>query len=193
MIPLIAVVGFVVGVGVFDARTTDEVLKQLSADEKVYLVLVQPQIEMNCPDQDSVCRDGVAQAIRDVINFRRGVYTRFGFEVFDKLRAQCEANPSVFSQRDCFSSRLALSYRKAMQLAGIPSAGVTMRGYWKLRTRMSLSEVEYILGGPGEQISYVGYGGHSNEAIQWRSGHGMIVLTFIDSELAGKSQSGLSP
>lgn len=80
-----------------------------------------------------------------------------------------------------------------MLLAGIPPAGVTMQGYGKIRTRMSLSEVEYILGGPGEQVSYVGYGGHSNEVLRWEGGRGMIFVTLIDYEVAGKSQSGLRP
>ncbi len=78
-----------------------------------------------------------------------------------------------------------------MRLAGYTRAGITSAGYIQLRIGMELDEVEYILGDYGEEVSYASSGGYSASIYQWKAGRRMIVVTFSDYKLSGRSQSGL--
>jgi hypothetical protein len=98
---------------------------------------------------------------------------------------------NLVAQRRCFEERVGLTFEEGMKLAGFEPAGVTASGYAQLQMGLRLTQVEYILGGSGEEISYVSSGGHSSAMYRWTRGRNMIVVAFSDDELSARSQSGL--
>lgn len=78
-----------------------------------------------------------------------------------------------------------------MKLAGYTKAGITSEGYGQISIGMGMREVEYILGDYGEEVSYAASGGYSAAIYQWTAGRRMIVVSFTDFAVSGRSQSGL--
>ena len=78
-----------------------------------------------------------------------------------------------------------------MNLAGFRRAGITREGYSQLRIGLRMKEVEFILGEYGDEVSYASSGGYSASTYRWTSGRRIIVVSFSDDEVSGRSQSGL--
>lgn len=182
------ILAFAVGYGTWHPDAAG--MAALTRDEERYIERVFDQ-HGACDTQE--CRNMIALAIRDVINFRRDLRTTARSEfLFDALRWRCESmDTDVPAQRDCFSALRDLTLERAYEVAGFTRAGVTIDAYAQLRTGMNYEIVEFILGAPGEQVSYSGSGGHSAAMYQWRRGRSLIVVTFSDDELSGRSQFGL--
>jgi len=97
----------------------------------------------------------------------------------------------IAEQATCFGGLAAKTKQEGWDSVGLKVAGVSRSGYAQIRTGMAFDEVEFILGGTGEQISYSGGGGHSFALYRWVDGRAMVVLSFADDLVSGKSQSGL--
>lgn len=162
----------------------------LTRDEERYVERVYPQVNQ-CTDQD--CRDRTALAIAEIINLRRSLNAQFvGPAVFDALRRPYESLDSdIPGQLACFRMRKGLSFEKGMNLAGFHRAGITREGYSQLRIGLRMKEVEFILGGYGDEVSYASTGGYSAAMYRWESGRHIIIVSFSDDEVSGRSQSGL--
>lgn len=162
----------------------------LTRDEERYVERVFPQVNQ-CSDQD--CRDRTVLAIAEIINLRRSLNAQFvGSAVFDALRGPCERlDTDIPAQADCFRLRQGLSFEDGMKLAGFTRAGITRDGYSQLRIGLRMKEVEFILGGYGDEISYASSGGYSAATYRWVSGRRIIIVSFSDDEVSGRSQSGL--
>ncbi len=162
----------------------------LTRDENRYIERVYPQIN-RCSDQE--CRDKTALAIAEIINLRRSLNAQFvGVAVFDALRGPCESLDSdIPGQLACFRMRRGLSFEEGMNLAGFRRAGITREGYSQLRIGLRMKEVEFILGGYGDEVSYASSGGYSASTYRWKSGRRFIIVSFSDDEVSGRSQSGL--
>lgn len=145
---------------------------------------------------DRDCKVRIVTAVRDVLNLRRALRRPYGSQlVFDTIRQTCDnLEGGIFVQKQCFEAiPIPNSTDEAMAAAGFRRYGVSRRGFNSLRTGMSLSEVEFILGDDNERVSYASSGGYSSSMYQWRAGTGMIVVTFSDYKLSAYSQFGLRP
>lgn len=184
----VALVSFVSGIGEWSPGASDPAA--LTHDEECYVERAWPQAE-GCADR--ACRDNTALAIRDVINLRRRLNATFvGDVVFDALRSTCDAlEGAARAQRDCYYARSKLTFEEGMREAGFRPAGVTMAGYRQLQIGLRMKEIEYILGGPGDEVSYVASGGYSLATYRWSEGRGSIIVSLKDGELGGRSQFGL--
>jgi hypothetical protein len=162
----------------------------LTRDEERYVERVYPQVN-GCIDQE--CRDKTVLAIAEIINLRRSLNAQFvGTAVFDALRRPCESLDSdIPGQLACFRMRHGLSFEEGMDLAGFRRAGITREGYSQLRIGLRMKEVEFILGGYGDELSYASSSGYSAATYRWASGRRIIIVSFSDDEVSGRSQSGL--
>lgn len=162
----------------------------LTKDEERYVERAMPQVDA-CTDTQ--CREKTARTIVEVINLRRELNRHFiGSVIFNNIRATCDENKkNVVDQRDCFSNSVKLSFEEGMKLAGFYTAGVNSSGYSQLRIGLRMKEVEFILGGYGEEISYVSSGGYSIGTYKWSNGRATIIVTFKDDEMRGRSQLGI--
>lgn len=162
----------------------------LTRDEERYVERVFPQVNQ-CSDQD--CRDRTVLAIAEIINLRRTLNAQFvGSAVFDALRGPCERlDTDIPAQAECFRKRKGLSFEEGMNLAGFRRAGITREGYSQLRIGLRMKEVEFILGGYGDELSYASSGGYSAATYRWALGRRIIIVSFSDGEVSGRSQSGL--
>ena len=70
--------------------------------------------------------------------------------------------------------------------------GLTMAKYNQLKNEMSKSEVERILGGPGEEVSSSTGGGVTFSVYKWSGeNYTSVIVTFRDNKLMTKAQVGL--
>ena len=180
---------FSVGIEIWLAGTNPR--PTLTADEQCYAEQVHPQL-IACADERA-CREDVATAYVSVINSRRRLRNAYQSEVvYDRLRGPCEQLASrVKDQAECFSAKASLSKEDGFAVAGLSKAGITRRGASMLRTGMSMDEVEFILGSPGDQAAYSGGGGYSHAIYRWQQGRRLMVVSFSDDRVTGYSQSGL--
>ena len=162
----------------------------LTRDEERFVERVIHHLH-ECPNTE--CRDRTAFAIAETINLRRSLNAQFvGSALFDALRAPCERlDADVAAQLECFRQRRGITFESGMHMAGFRRAGITREGYSQLRIGLRMKEVEFVLGGGGEEISYASSGGYSASTYRWISGRRIIVVSFADDELSGRSQSGL--
>ncbi len=189
LLPLaIAASTFSTGYGKWTPRA--EGMAALTDDENEYVERVYPQVE-KCADQE--CRDRTALGIAEIINLRRTLNADFvGSAVFDALRGPCEQlDATVAAQLECFRKRDGLTFEEGMTLAGFRPAGVNAAGYSQLRIGLRKNEVEFILGGYGEEVSYSSGGGYSIGIYRWQSGRSIIVASFANDELRSRSQTGI--
>jgi hypothetical protein len=144
-----------------------------------------------CADQ--ACRDSVALAIAGVINSRRKLNAEhIGPVLFDALRAPCEAlGGHAVQQLECFDGLRGLTFEAAMAKAGFKREGLTMIGYYSLRTGMREKEITFILGVEPVSISRSSYGGYGAEILRYSVGRRQILVTLTDDEMSAKAQSGV--
>jgi Domain of Unknown Function with PDB structure (DUF3862) len=73
------------------------------------------------------------------------------------------------------------------------TAGVTRANYAQITTGMTYSQVEALLGKPGEEISRVEMGGVTTVMYQWKSGFfgANMNAMFQNGKLISKAQYGL--
>jgi len=74
-----------------------------------------------------------------------------------------------------------------------PNAGkITMENFNKIKTGMSRTDVEALLGGKGKQISSTSGGGVAYTVDQWEGDdYDSIILSFDNDKVSFKSQAGL--
>ena len=185
---LAAAFSFATGYGEWKPGATGQAA--LTRDEEEYVERVIHHLN-DCGDAD--CRQRAALSIAEIINLRRALNNQFiGATVFDALRRPCDSmDADLPAQLECFRQRKGITFEEGMRLAGFRRAGITREGYLQLRSGLRMKEVEFILGRQGEEISYAASGGYSAATYRWVVGRRMIVLSFANSELTGRSQSGL--
>ncbi|MGD9563940.1 MAG: hypothetical protein AB7F88_17855 [Pyrinomonadaceae bacterium] len=72
------------------------------------------------------------------------------------------------------------------------TTGLSMDKYNQLKIDMPKSEVERILGGPGEEISQSSGGGMTFSVFKWSGeGYTSIIISFKNDKIMSKSQVGL--
>lgn len=109
-----------------------------------------------------------------------------------RLRQSCDQHvEDLQAFLECLIPRRNVSFEEGMRLAGYTKAGITSSGYSQLRIGMELDEVEYILDDYGEEVSYAASGGYSASMYRWTASRRMIIVTFSDYKVSGRSQSGL--
>ena len=189
LISLIASTTFWTGAG--EWRVAPDFDSTLSRDENQFVKRSMAQYD-DCLEAD--CQKEVLFAIRDVVNLRRSLNDDYSSPaVFNALRLPCErvAGTDIVAARECFGARQGLAYPDAMSLAGFSQAGVSTEGYRQLKSGLRMKDVEFILGGPGEEISYSSAGGYSYAVYAWTRGNQQIIVSFEDEETTGRTQSGL--
>lgn len=189
LISLIASTTFWTGVG--EWKVAPDFDSTLSRDERQFVKRSMVQYDQ-CADKD--CQREVLFAIRDVVNLRRLLNDDYSSPaVFNALRAPCEriAREDILGAADCFGARQGLEYAEAMTLAGFSRAGISADGYRQIKPGLRMNDVEFILGGPGEEISYSSADGYSFGMYGWNRGARRIVVSFADEETTGRTQSGL--
>lgn len=184
----LAAYSFSTGYGVWAPGATGQAA--MTRDEERYVERVIHHIK-DCPNTE--CRDKAAFSIAEVINLRRDLNNRFiGPTVFDALRRPCDSlDADLPAQVACFRARKGITFEQGMSLAGFRRSGISREGYLQLRTGLRMKEVEFILGRAGEEVSYAASRGFSAATYRWVSGRKIIVLSFANNELSGRSQSGL--
>lgn len=189
LISLIASATFWTGTG--EWKVAPDFNSTLSRDEEQFVERSMAQYR-ECADDG--CQRKILFAIRDIVNLRRSLNDDYSSPaVFNALRAPCErvAREDIVAASDCFGARQGLTYSDAMSLAGFSQAGVSTDGYRQLKSGLRMKDVEFILGGPGEEISYSSAGGYSYAVYAWTRGNQQIVVSFEDDETTGRTQSGL--
>lgn len=162
----------------------------LSRHERLYAERMAVQAD-HCENED--CRDQIILKIAQVITLRRSVrgellsdYTQ------SRLQRSCdEHEENLQAMVDCLRARQNVSFEDGMRLAGFTQAGITSEGYSQIRIGMEMREVEYILDDFGEELSYVASGGYSASTYQWTAGRRIIIVSFADYKVSGRSQNGL--
>lgn len=72
------------------------------------------------------------------------------------------------------------------------AAGLTMDKYNQLKNGMGKTEVERILGGPGEEVSSTSGGGYTFSSYKWTGENfATIIVTYQNDKLQSKTQFGL--
>ncbi|NOT47714.1 MAG: hypothetical protein HOP17_08180 [Acidobacteria bacterium] len=75
---------------------------------------------------------------------------------------------------------------------GGQTSALTMAQYNQLKIGMKRSEVERILGGPGEEISSTSGGGVNFSVNKWSGeSYTSVIISFRDDKIMSKSQVGL--
>jgi hypothetical protein len=90
---------------------------------------------------------------------------------------------------------LALLVALTITFTGCGGSAVTQTNYDKIKTGMSKSDVEGILGTGKEQVSSGGtFGGVTMNAqgMVWQDGNKIITVMFMNDEVQSKSQMGLN-
>jgi hypothetical protein len=162
----------------------------LSSEEKRHVERLAPQADL-CSTQE--CRAEAFESIRQIIRLRRTVYGKSMSDVtLSRLRWSCD-KPEFDLQAivECLRARQNVSFEDGMRLAGHSRAGITAEGYAQIRIGMEIDEVEYILDDFGEELSYASSGGYSAATYQWIAGRRIIIVSFSDDKVSGRSQSGL--
>lgn len=139
------------------------------------------------------CQEASNASIIEALNTRRGLRRRFADDgLIDRLlHYSCEAELAAAAENGlapfttCAQRAFYLPTAAAMQRIGERRQGVTMLGYYRLRTGMDREVVEYILGPNYDQSASAG----SLETDVWRSPRGSIVVTFENDKLVAQAQS----
>jgi hypothetical protein len=162
----------------------------LSRDEKSFVERTAVQADQ-CPNEE--CRADLFLKIAQAVTLRRSVGAQSLSEVTSReLKRSCDQHEGALEiMLDCLRARQNLSFENGMRIAGYTKAGINSRGYEQLRIGMELDEVEYILDDFGEEKAYAASGGYSASTYQWTAGRRIIVVSFADYKLSGRSQSGL--
>jgi hypothetical protein len=72
------------------------------------------------------------------------------------------------------------------------ASSLTMSKYNELKNNMTKTDVERLLGGPGEEVSSSSGGGYTYSVYKWSGENfAMIIVTFQNDKLQHKSQFGL--
>ena len=90
---------------------------------------------------------------------------------------------------------LALLFAFTLTISGCGGSAVTQSNYDKIKTGMSKSDVEAILGTGKEQASSGGtFGGITMNArgMVWQDGNKIITVMFMNDEVQSKSQMGIN-
>lgn len=185
---VLAASSFTVGYGHWDPDAGG--MAGLTDDEEVYIEKAMLEWR-DCDDQ--ACQERVISDIWAVINLRRDLSKKFRSSIlFDAMRTPCESKTGHAElQKLCFEEAAREDFDSAMHAAGFRRSGVTMSGFHQIRTGMQMRELLFILSRDGTEISYTGYGGRSVSSYRWDGRSGWIIVTFVDDEVAGKSQVGL--
>ncbi len=162
----------------------------LTREEKIFAERVAHQAD-TCTTED--CRDQVFLKIAQIITLRRSVRGELlSDHTQSRLKRSCDAHENELDlMLSCLRARQNLSFEEGMRLAGYTEAGISSEGYTQIRIGMEMREVEYILGEYGEELSYAASGGYSASTYQWKAGRRIIVVSFADYKVSGRSQSGL--
>lgn len=111
---------------------------------------------------------------------------------FSKLKQSCDSlQDDLQAMLECLQARQMVSWEDGMRLAGYTKAGVTREGYAQIRMGMDMRDVEYILDDFGEELSYASSGGYSAATYKWAAGRRLIIISFSNDQVSGRSQSGL--
>ncbi len=176
---------FSVGHGPVDGS----LLGRLTEDERCAISQYDGQYEA-CDNQ--TCRERILGQMLRVVELRRRLRRTTGSaHLFNQIRRPCDQASSIDAQLECFTSTENITFEDAMAMAGYTTAGVTYDGYAQLSMQMTMDEVEYILGGPGEETAYASSGGYSSATYIWRAGRRAIVLSFSNAHLSARAQIGL--
>jgi hypothetical protein len=139
------------------------------------------------------CSEQAIDSLAQIIRARRMVRGELMSDVtLSQLKQSCDEHENdVQGMLQCLTLRQKVSFEDGMRLAGYTRAGITSEGYTQLRIGMEMREVEYILGDYGEELSYASSGGYSASTYQWTAGRRIIIVSFADYKVSGRSQSGL--
>lgn len=95
------------------------------------------------------------------------------------------ASPTTFSNTTATSA-------SPTKTAASTDSGPTMNKYNEIKTGMTKSEVEKILGGKGEEISSSSGGGFTFSAHKWAGEKfSYVMVTFKNDKVMSKSQYGM--
>jgi hypothetical protein len=85
------------------------------------------------------------------------------------------------------------SGKASLEKTSAEGLGVTLEAYYKIRPKMTYSEIYKIIGRHGVEASSASFMGESIHVIQWEEGFfgGVMVITFENGRMLAKSQFGL--
>lgn len=178
---------FIAGVGAFPGPGASG---RLTADEECYVTFAMQEAG-KC--EGELCKEKRVVKIGEVINYRRQMRASLHNQsAFDKFRLDCEEKfPDIDAQAACFSEKKGATFSTIPDKYKPHRYGITRAGYYQLRTRMTLDEVEWILGDDYNQISYSSYGGYSSAMYRWGNLRRGILLAFQNEELRSMSIYGM--
>lgn len=164
--------------------------KRLPYDEKMLVERLTAQVS-RCTTTE--CREQAYDLIVQIMKLRRSVKGQSMSDLtLSRLKGSCDdRQDDLQAIHQCLRDRQNLSFEDGMRLAGYTKAGITSEGYAQIRIGMEMREVEYILDGYGDEMSYASSGGYSASVYQWTAGRRIIVVSFSDYKVSGRSQSGL--
>lgn len=183
-----------------DPVTPDDVAQgRLTADDRLIVDFLGEQTKRDCGDQANVsCWERAKIAATQVVNAGRDLKRQHSLPISSALIRRCErvaaipAGLSVIALAECYVSTASAPTSARMRMAGLGRLGRTQRGFLAIQFGMERSEVEFVLGGPGELSSATGGPGPNFTIYNWAAGnYGVLTASFKDGILISKAQVGL--
>lgn len=162
----------------------------LSREEQLYAERLRVHADL-CTTLD--CRSKTFELIFQAIVLRRSVSGELmSAPTASQLKRSCDGlHEDLQATLECLRARQKVSWEDGMRLAGYTKAGVTRAGYDQIRIGMDMRDVEYILDDFGEEVSYASSGGYSAATYKWAAGRRLIIVSFSNYQVSGRSHSGL--
>jgi hypothetical protein len=142
------------------------------------------------------CVDAVAAAFYDsltAVEAARAYYPAFAMR--QRVLGYCQRKTTELDRaealNDCLKGMASMSTAARLIELGYSAKGISAAGYSSVEIGMSGQEVEFVLGSPGVQTSFIASGPYSLETRRYSGRSGSIIVTYGNGATNGKAQFGL--